>query len=276
MKLCRFRLLDDRTPRTGLYHDGYYYETDGQNAIGIHKPEDITLLAPISNPPTIRDFMSFEQHVLNTRRKYGREGVQKEWYEAPAYFYLNPTSILGPEDPVEKPAFTDEFDFELEVAVVIGQGGRDIKVQEADAHILGFTILNDWTMRDIQRKEARLGLGYAKSKDTATSVGPYLVTPDELEDRVVSRDFGLAYNLEMKAIFNGELVGGGSLRDMHWTFAQMIAQASKGSPLAVGDVIASGAVGTGSLLEHDRGYLKPGDEVVLQVERLGELKSRII
>lgn len=276
MKLCRFRLRDDRTPRTGLYYDGFYYETDGQNAIGIHKPDDVVLLSPVSNPPTIRDFMSFEQHVLNTRKKYGREGVPKEWYEAPAYFYLNPTSILGPEDPVEKPAFTDEFDFELEVAIVIGKSGRDIEVEDADSYILGFTILNDWTMRDVQRKEARLGLGYAKSKDTATSIGPYLVTPEELESRIVSRDFGLAYSLEMKAFLNGELVGGGNLKDMHWTFAQMIAQASKGTMLSSGDVIASGTVGTGCLLEHDRGYLKPGDEVVFQVENLGELRSKII
>jgi fumarylacetoacetate (FAA) hydrolase len=276
MKLCRFRLHDDPTPRSGLFHDGHYYETDGQQPIGIYKPDDITLLAPISRPPTIRDFMSFEQHVLNTRKKFGREGVQKEWYEAPAYFYLNPLTIFGHDEPVEKPSFTDEFDFELEVAVVIGASGKDIEVEEADSHILGFTILNDWTLRDVQRREARTGLGYAKSKDTATSIGPYLVTPDELESRIISTDNGAQYNLEMKVFLNGDLIGGGNLRDMHWTFAQMISQASKSSIVSVGDVIASGTVGTGSLLEHDRGYLKPGDEVVMQVERLGELRSRII
>ncbi len=276
MKLCRFRVHDDPTARSGIFHDGHFYETDGHQPIGVYKADDITLLAPIAHPPTIRDFMSFEQHVLNTRRKYGRDGVQKEWYEAPAYFYLNPVTLLGPEDPVEKPAFTDEFDFELEVAAVIGDTGRDIEVEEADSFILGFTILNDWTSRDVQRREAKTGLGYAKSKDTATTIGPYLVTPDELEGRIVARDRGAQYNLEMKVFLNGELMGGGNMRDMHWTFAQMISQASKGSRLAVGDVIASGTVGTGSLLEHERGYLKPGDEVVMQVERLGELRSKII
>lgn len=234
-------------------------------------------MPPITQPPSFRDFQGFEQHVLNTRRRYGRDDVPKEWYEAPAFFFENPASVIGPDAPVTKPPYTDELDFELEVGVVIREAGSDIEVGEADDFILGFTIINDWSARDVQRREARVGLGFAKAKDFATSVGPYIVTPEELEGRIIDKSRGNRYNLEMRAFVNGEQVSQGNLKDMHWTFAEMISQASKGTRLCEGDLIGGGTVGTGCLLEHpERPFLEPGDVVILSVERLGELRNQVV
>lgn len=275
MKLVRFLWGDDFSPRSGFLHDGKIYETVGLSPVGIHEFDDIHLLAPISSPPAFRDFMGFEAHIVNTRKRYGKEGAPKEWYEAPAFFFQNPASIYGPYEDIPKPSYTDELDYELEVAVVIDKGGGDIPVEHADDCILGFTIYNDWSARDIQRREAKVGLGFAKGKDFANSIGPYLVTPDDLESKTKKTPRGNIYNLEMKAYVNGELLSQGNLADMHWTFAEMISYASQGTHISQGDLFGSGTVGTGCLLELGKEYLKPGDEVVLEVELLGKLINKI-
>lgn len=276
MKLVRFSLLDEPTTRSGFFYEEKIYETDGVQPIGIHKLHEVRLLSPIPRHPNFRDFMSFEEHLINVRRKFGREDAPKEWYVAPSFFYLNASSIVGPNEPIPQPTFTRELDFELEVGIVIGKNGSNIPIEEADDYILGFTIINDWTARDVQRREIRVGIGFGKSKDFATSVGPYLVTPDELEPKCRNTERGKVYELTMRAYINNELITEGNLKDMHWTFAEMISYASQGVELQTGDLIGSGTIGKGCILEHERDYLKPGDEVILQVEGLGELRNPII
>ncbi len=276
MRLLRFRLQDDPSVRTGLLYDGLVFETDGEHALGTHKPDDVRMLTPVSMPPTFRDFMAFEKHVENTRKQFGKEGVQKEWYEAPAFFYGHTGNLIGTNVPLKMPEFTKELDFELEVAIVISQTGSDILPEDADNFILGFTILNDWTARDIQRREARVGLGYSKSKDFATSIGPHLVTPDELESRVIENQRGKVYNLEATATVNGEEICRSNLKEMYWTFAEMIAFASEGSKVMQGDLIASGTLPGGCLLERGGPYLNVGDVVELSVDRLGTLSNTIV
>ena len=189
------------------------------------------------------------------RRQRGSE-VPPEWYEVPVFYFSNPAAIYGPEDDVPYPEGTAELDYELEVAAVIGAEGR----------IGGFTVLNDWSARDLQRQEMRVGLGPAKGKDFATSLGPVLVTPDELD--------GTAG--EMVARVNGEERSRGNLRDLHHGWEAILARAALNTELRPGDVIGSGTVGTGCILEHGDGrWLQRGDVVELEVEGIGVLRNRI-
>jgi fumarylacetoacetate (FAA) hydrolase len=242
-------------------------------------PLDSVALGPPVGSPSFRDFYAFEEHVRNARARRGLEMVP-EWYEAPAFYFSNPASIVGPGAPVRKPPETEELDYELELAAVIGKEGGDIPVEAADGYIAGFTVLNDWSARDLQRREMRVGLGPAKGKDFATSVGPYLVTPDELEDRVLpDRSRGRRYDLEMRATVNGRLYSQGNAREMHWTFAELIAHASRNTVLRPGDLIGSGTVGTGCITEFPEGtfpWLQPGDVVSLEIDRLGTLTNPIV
>lgn len=228
--------------------------------------------------PSFRDFYAFEQHVRNARKKRGLEMVS-EWYDAPVFYFSNIASIVGPGVPIRKPPETQELDYELEVAIVIGKAGADIPVEEADSYIAGFTILNDWSARDIQRQEMKVGLGPAKGKDFATSVGPHLVTPEELEAHLLpDSSRGRRYDLLMTASVNGKEYSRGNLRDMHWTFAELIAQASRNTVLNPGDLIGSGTVGTGCITEFPEGtypWLQPGDVVRLEIEGLGVLENPI-
>ena len=225
--------------------------------------------------PSFRDFYAFEQHVRDARARRGLEMIP-EWYDQPVFYFSNPSSIVGHEAPVEAPAHGEWLDFELEVAAVIGRSGRDIRVEDAEAYIAGYTVLNDWSLRDVQRHEMKVGLGPAKGKDFATSLGPRLVTPGELED---CRS-GKGYDLAMTARINGREVSRGNWRDITFGFAEMIAHASQGVWLHPGDVIGSGTVGTGCILElgpeSTGGWLKAGDTVELEIERLGVLRNPIV
>ncbi len=229
--------------------------------------------------PSFRDFYAFEAHVRNARKRRGLDMVP-EWYDAPAFYFSNTASIVGPNAPIRKPPETNELDYELEIAVVIGREGHDIPVAEADDYIAGFTILNDWSARDIQRQEMKVGLGPAKGKDFATSIGPYLVTPDELEDRVLpGRSRGKRYDLTMTASVNGHEYSRGNAKEMHWTFAELIAYASRNTVMRPGDLIGSGTVGTGCITEFPEGtypWLQPGDVVRLEIERLGVLENPVV
>ena len=218
--------------------------------------EEVRLLAPVTRPPSVRDFYAFEEHVRNAARVTGRAGVPDEWYELPVFYFSNPAAIYGPDDEIPYPAGSAELDFELEVAAVVGTGGQ----------IAGFTIMNDWSARDLQRHEMRVGLGPAKGKDFATSLGAIVVTPDELGD----------LRLEMVARVNGEERSRGNLGDMYHSWEAIVAHAGANTQLLAGDVLGSGTVGGGCILEHgDNRWLQPGDVVELEVERIGVLRNVI-
>ena len=216
---------------------------------------DVEFRAPVLQPPSVRDFYAFEQHVKTARASRGLE-VPQEWYEIPVFYFSNPAAIYGPGDEVPRPADTDELDYELEVAAIVGANGQ----------IGGFTIMNDWSARDLQRAEMRVGLGPSKGKDFATSLGPIVVTPDELDGSTGS----------MLARVNGEERSRGSLADMHHSWETIVAHAARNTRLLPGDVLGSGTVGTGCILEHGDGrWLQPGDVVELEVEGIGILRNTI-
>lgn len=218
--------------------------------------EDVRLLAPVPHPPSVRDAYAFEEHIKNAARVTERAGVPDEWYELPIFYFSNPAAIYGPEEEIPYPAGSEELDYELEVAAVIG----------ADGAIGGFTIMNDWSARDLQRKEMKVGLGPAKGKDFATSLGPVVVTPDELGD----------LSLEMVARVNGEERSRGNLGDMYHSWEAIVERASANTRLVPGDVIGSGTVGSGCILEHGDGrWLQPGDVVELEVAGIGMLRNTI-
>lgn len=234
-----------------------------------------TFGAPVGAPRSFRDFYAFESHVKTCREKRGLQ-MAPEWYQQPVFYFSNPGSLIGPDTGVRAPKGCLELDYELELGVVIGRGGKNIAPEKAWEHIAGFTIVNDFSARDLQRREMAVGLGPAKGKDFATAVGPYLVTLDELQDRIDAED---RIHLEMTARVNGRELSRGQAADMYFTWPQLIAQASRDVMLFPGELIGSGTVGTGCILElgPDRtgGWLKPGDVVELEIEKLGILRTPI-
>jgi 2-keto-4-pentenoate hydratase/2-oxohepta-3-ene-1,7-dioic acid hydratase in catechol pathway len=240
--------------------------------------DEARLLAPIPQPPSVRDFYAFEQHVRTARERRGLE-MEPDWYELPVFYFSNPASIVGDGDDVAVPPGCTELDYELEVAAVVGRAGRDLDAAAAVDHIAGFTIMNDWSARDLQRREMKLNLGPAKGKDFATTIGPFLVTPDELSDAAA----GNAYDLAMTATVNGWEYSRASLADIFWSFGDLLAYASRGTSARPGDIIGSGTCGTGCILElslvhgaEQFPWLAPGDVVSLSVERLGTITNRIV
>jgi fumarylacetoacetate (FAA) hydrolase len=223
----------------------------------------------------LRDFYAFETHVKNAYAIRGRE-VPPEWYQFPVFYFTNPNSVYSPGGFVPYPYYTEALDFELEVACILGKAGIDIPAEDAEDYIFGYTIFNDWSARDVQKQEMRVGLGPAKGKDFASTLGPWIVTPDELADRATGRPG--VYDLEMTARINGAKRSHGNWKDIHYSFGEIIARASEGTYLLPGDVIGSGTVGSGCLLELTAGegpWLQPGDLVELEIERLGVLSNRV-
>lgn len=240
----------------------------------------VRLLAPVPRPPSMRDGYAFRQHVATARRNRGLEMIP-EFDEFPVFYFTNHNAVFGPGRVGVREMHLGKLDFELECAIVIGRGGRDIPASKADEHIAGYTIMNDLSARALQMQEMKLSLGPAKGKDFATVIGPYLVTPDELQDRRIAGASGARHDLEMKAVVNGVQVSQDTLANMSWTFAQIIERASYGVDLYPGDVIGSGTCGTGCFLElngsgitHDQ-WLRPGDRVELSIDRLGTLVTEI-
>lgn len=225
----------------------------------------VRLVAPLPNPSSLRDFIAFEDHIAATSKKRGQP-IPPEWYKAPVYYKGNHRTIIGPDQDLPWPLKTTKLDYELELACIIGRQGRDIAESDAGQYIAGYTIMNDFSARDIQFQEMACRLGPAKGKDFATAIGPCLATPDE----IVNLD-----SLTMIARVNGEVWSQGRFGSIHWTFPQMIAHVSRGETIYPGDVFGSGTVGGGCGLELDR-YLNRGDIVELEIQPIGILRTRIV
>ncbi len=240
---------------------------------------EVKLRAPLT-PTTIRDFVCFEAHVEGMVKNESPDAtVPEDWYEAPTFYFSSTTAIFGPEDEIQMPPGCALLDLELEIGVIIGKEGRDIPVQSAAEHIAGFTIYNDFSARDLAAREKRMGLGWAKAKDFANALGPWIVTVDEWE----RYRHGDRYDMELVASRNGEPLGSDTLASIGWSFAEMITYASRGAWLRPGDVLGSGTCGFGCLAELwgrngklEPRPLAPGDEVTLSVEGIGTLTNRIV
>ena len=251
--------------------------------------DEIKLLAPVPHPSSCRDGYAFRQHVATARRNRGVEMIP-EFDQFPVFYFTNHNAIFGEGEIYLEEDHFQKLDFELEVAVVIGKPGKNISVNEADSFIAGYMIMNDLSARRLQMEEMRLNLGPAKGKDFATVIGPWLVTPDELEEFKIETDRGNKYNLRMTAKHNGKLISDGNMKDMNWTFAEIIERASYGVELLPGDVIGSGTVGTGCYLElngthaleaKEKGeeftpvWLEDGDSIELEITGLGKLSNTL-
>jgi 2-keto-4-pentenoate hydratase/2-oxohepta-3-ene-1,7-dioic acid hydratase in catechol pathway len=227
---------------------------------------DVALLAPVDRPPAIRDFFAFETHMRNALRNLGLE-VPPAWYEAPSHYVTRSASVFGPDEQAVWPHYTEQLDFELEFGIVIGRRGKDVPVEDAWAHIAGFTIFNDLSCRDVQRREMGTHVGPAKTKgfDGGTGLGPYLVTGDE---------FARPFDVEMRAFVNGELWSKGQSGTIYWPVEELVAHAAAGETLLPGDVPGSGTVGTGAGIEIGR-WIAPGDTIRLEIDGIGALESRV-
>src|SRR5260370_1798830 len=299
MKLVTFRTAE-RATHTGVVRDGYVIVLDYPTVLellrdpdGIAKAQsaldsaeaafplnEVALCSPIPEPPSVRDFYAFEQHVKSARAKRGL-GMIPEWYEVPIFYFTNNSEIYGHDEEVPYPVGSEELDIELEIACVIGREGKNIPVEEAASYIAGYTIMNDWSARDFQRRDMKLNLGPGKGKDFATSLGPWLVTPDELAPYHVGAGLTPAlerYDMTMLARVNGKESSRGHFRDIFYNFPSVIAWASQNARLRVGDVLGSGTVGTGCLLElgtEVHPWFQRGDEIELEIEGIGVLRNRI-
>ena len=241
-------------------------------------PSTVELLAPVPEPPSIRDFMAFEEHVVTASAAIGLT-VDPLWYRQPVFYFTNPAAVVGPRADVAVPPGSAAFDYELEVAAVIGRAGADLTPAQGADHIAGFVLFCDWSARDLQATEMTLHLGPAKGKDSANGFGPWLVTADELAERASGR----GYDVAMAASVNGVDYSSGNLADLYWSFGEMIAYASRGTRVRPGDVIGSGTVGTGCILELSRvhgadkyPYLGAGDRVHLEADLLGAIDAGVL
>jgi 2-keto-4-pentenoate hydratase/2-oxohepta-3-ene-1,7-dioic acid hydratase in catechol pathway len=240
---------------------------------------DVRLLPPL-RPPSIRDFSVFEAHVEGMAKLAApAAAVPDDWYEWPWFYFTNPHALVGAHDPVEVPPGCEALDFELELAAVVGKPGRNVAPEDARDHIAAYTILNDWSARDIGGREFRTGFGQAKGKDFASTLGPWLVTADELEP--FRRDGVLALGMEVE--LNGVHLGGDTSASMAWSFEELVAFSSRGAWIAPGDVVGSGTCGSGCLAElwgrrgrHEPPPLRPRDVVTMTIEGIGTISNEIV
>ncbi|MBM4151167.1 MAG: fumarylacetoacetate hydrolase family protein [Ignavibacteria bacterium] len=263
-------------------HDAKLLETMTGDIMHLGIPEQIvTLLSPVPHPTSMRDGYAFRQHVEAARRNRGLDMIP-EFDEIPIFYFTNHQAVFGPGPITVRPMHLEQLDFELEVAIVIGKKGTDIPASKADEYIAGFMVMNDWSARAMQMHEMKLNLGPAKGKDFATTLGPWLVTKEELASKKIDTPNGATYDLQMTCTLNGEPVSLGNVKDMSWTFAQIIERASYGVTLHPGDVIGSGTCGTGCFLELNGSkvydpplWVKEGDTVVCTIDALGALSNTI-
>ncbi len=254
--------------------------------------DEVRLLAPLPNPRSFRDYIGFEMHMLNASKSFGHS-IGEAWYEMPIFYFTNHQAIYGPDDEIQRPAKETKLDIELEIACIIGKKGKDIKAENAKPYIFGYTVFNDWTARAIQKREMELPLGPHKGKDFANAIGPCIVTADEMEHyRVgfsesyfesplkVPNHKGDRLNLRMTSRINGETICDGNYKTVFYNFEQMIERASENNVnLMPGDILGSGTVGWGSLIENNFSIhrpLEPGDIVELEIEGIGILRNKVI
>ena len=258
------------------------------NNLTTHNLEDVKLLAPIPRPNSLRDAYAFRQHVETSRRNRGLEMI-KEFDDFPVFYFSNHNAIFGPNDDIQcMPSHFEKLDYELEIAILIGKEGTNVKAENAKEYIAGFMIMNDMSSRGVQMKEMKLNLGPAKGKDFASVLGPYLVTPDELSGNIINEvDNCCNYDLQMTCSVNGKLLSKGNLKDMAWSFEKIIERVSYGATIYPGDIIGSGTVGTGCLLEINgtnklkssdftEVWLKENDVIEMEIEKLGKITNKII
>jgi fumarylacetoacetate (FAA) hydrolase len=251
------------------------FEPTDEDDDAVLAADDVHFASPILRPTSLRDFYAFERHVATMWARREQE-VPEAWYRLAIFYFSNVSEIRGPGEPVWAPAGSAELDYELEVAALIDTPARDLSADRGEQAIGGYMILNDWSARDLQRDETTVRLGPAKGKDFATTLGPWLVTPDELADARAGKGFDLTATAEV----NGQELSRGRWSDVYFSFGEMVERASADARLVPGDVIGSGTLGTGCLLEIREAsgfgrYLQPGDEVSLKVERLGVLQTPI-
>ncbi|HVJ09144.1 MAG TPA: fumarylacetoacetate hydrolase family protein [Acidisarcina sp.] len=230
-----------------------------------YRHDEIRMLTPLPDARSLRDFYAFEAHVQSGFEKRN-EAMPKEWYEIPVYYQTGHHNLIGSDQDVLWPSFTERFDYELELAAIIGREGRNIKAEEARQYIAGYTILNDFSARDMQKREMKVRLGPAKGKHWCSGLGPWMVTADELTN---------PYDLVMTARVNGEEWSRGYSGDLHWKFEQMIEFLTLDDTIYPGDIIGSGTVGTGCGLELDK-WVQPGDTLELEIEKIGVLRNRVV
>jgi fumarylacetoacetate (FAA) hydrolase len=250
----------------------------------------VVLISPVPRPTSCRDGYAFRQHVEAARRNRGVEMIP-EFDQYPIFYFTNHNAVFGPGDILVEDDHLKSLDFELEAAIVISKRGKNIPAEKADEYIAGYMVMNDFSARVLQMEEMKLNLGPAKGKDFATSFGPWLVTPDELEKYKVASPSGNKYDLPMQAVHNGKIISQGNMKDMNWTFAELIERASYGVELFPGDIIGSGTVGTGCYLELNgtwaleakaKGesftpvWLGNGDTIELEITGLGKLVNKIV
>lgn len=324
MRLCNFRISGDPRVHAGMLFDGRIYNVSdvvlasssrGDDALAdrrigsrtlaeftrlreelemalanhsddvpSYSPEEVTLEAPVLPVASFRDGYGFEEHVKNARARRGAEMIE-DWYKFPVFYFSNHQAISGPYADIAFPKAGQWLDYELEIGCVIGRAGRDIPASEAESYIAGYFVMNDWSLRDAQKAEMVMNLGPAKGKDFATTIGPYLVTPDEIEDR----RSGKGFDLQLRCSVNGRVVTENNWASIYFGFAQLIERASQGVVLYPGDVLGSGTCGRGCLLELGTkfedgsnvgtgvdGWLGVGDTVEIEIERLGVVRNRVV
>lgn len=247
-----------------------------KNLSAHYQLSEVQLLAPLPNPRSFRDYIGFEQHMLNASKTFGHT-VGEAWYEMPIFYFTNHHAIYGPNDDIKRPAKETRLDIELEMAVIIGKKGKNISTAEANDYIFGYTVFNDWTARAIQRREMEVPLGPHKGKDFANAIGPCIVTKDEMEQYRVEND---RFDLAMTVRINGASICEGNYQTVHWTFPQMIERASENDvTLMPGEILGSGTVGWGSLIENNFSVhrpLEPGDVVELEIQGIGILRNQVV
>ncbi|HEX8330512.1 MAG TPA: fumarylacetoacetate hydrolase family protein [Hymenobacter sp.] len=240
-----------------------------------HALSEVQLLAPLPNPSSFRDYVAFEQHLVNATQRAGHT-LAEEWYQMPIFYFSNHEAIVGPDADVRRPHNCQRLDYELELACILGKTARDVRAEDADDYIFGYAVLNDWSARDLQMAEMKVHLGPAKGKDFATSLGPYLVTKDEMAQYATGDH---RFDLRMTATVNGCLLSDGNYQTVHYTFGQMLERASRDATLQPGAILGSGTVGWGCLLElgpETHRWLEPGDVVELEITGLGKLRNVIV
>ncbi len=293
------RLIFDHDLRTVVYLNGRYYSVSEMTAkteseidrdfyyilrnahdflsnpeekyVINEKPESYSI--PVPEVVSLRDFFAFEEHVSNARRKRG-EKVPEEWYRFPVFYYSNRKSSIGHMEPLLYPKYTKMLDYEMELAFVVGKKGKNISADDYEEYIAGVTIANDWSARDVQSVETKVGLGPAKGKDFATSLGPFILSVDSLAKNKVARG---VYNIQLSAAVNGIKYGSSNMSKIHFDLGRIVERASEETTIFPGDVIMTGTFGNGSILEMDgREWLRRGDTVTISSDMIGELTNRVI